>query len=131
MWIGFGDAAVAIPKEDANYIGLYLSAPVSAITHIGIVKTIERHENSADFYLKALVKLDWPIHPGHAIRKHEYWHLKDFGIDNMTLIFSQVKNDALSASYGHLQNLLLDGPVMTNEQFNYVEEKRKSFDRWN
>lgn len=81
MWIGFGGSPQATPKEDANYIGLYLEAPVSAITHIGIVERIERYENGADFYLKAIIKLDNPVKPGHAIRKHENWTLSEFGLN--------------------------------------------------
>lgn len=85
MWIGFGDAAVAIPKQDANYIGLYLESPVSAITHIGIVNSIDRYEGGADFYLKAIIKLDKPVKPIHQIRKHEYWSLQDFGLTHLSI----------------------------------------------
>jgi hypothetical protein len=86
MWVGFGDAAVAIPKRDANYVGFYVEAPISAITHIGIVSSIDRYENGADFYLKAIVKLEHPIKPGHQIRKHEYWNLQDFGLSELSII---------------------------------------------
>ena len=53
LWIGFGGTPQATPKEDAYYVGLYLEAPISAITHIGIVERIDRYNNGADFYLKA------------------------------------------------------------------------------
>lgn len=80
LWVGFGGAPQAIPKEDAYYVGLYLEAPTSAITHIGIVDRIEPYDGGVDYYLKALIKLKSPINPGHAIRKHENWKLSDFGL---------------------------------------------------
>lgn len=81
LWIGFGgDSRQTIPKEDAYYVGLYLKAPVSAITHIGIVERIDRHDNYVDFYLKALIKLSKPIDPGHPIRKHENWDLSQLDL---------------------------------------------------
>ena len=85
FWIGFGGSAQATPKEDAFYVGLYLEAPISAITHIGIVDKIQRYENGADFYLKALIKLQTPYVPGHAIRKHENWTLSDFGLNRVQM----------------------------------------------
>ena len=87
MWIGFAGVAVGIPKRDAFYVGLYLEAPVSQITHIGIVDSIDRHDEGADFYLRAIVRLKTPVKPDHAIRKHEYWSLKDFGITRLDLIY--------------------------------------------
>ena len=80
FWVGFGGSPQAIPKEDAFYVGLYLEAPISAITHIGIVESIDRYDDGADFYLKAIIKLNNPINPGHAIRKHENWNLSQFGL---------------------------------------------------
>ena len=35
----------------------------------------------ADFYLKAIIKLEKPINPGHAIRKHENWALSRLGLN--------------------------------------------------
>lgn len=93
LWIGFGGAPQAIPKEDAYYVGLYLEAPISAITHIGIVESIDRYENGGvDFFLKAIIKLENPVNPGHAIRKHENWTLADFGLkrSNMEIIRQQL-----------------------------------------
>ena len=81
LWIGFGGTPQATPKEDAYYVGLYMEAPTSAITHIGIVDNIERKENSAVFYLKAIIKLKNPVNPGHAIRKHENWTLSQLGLN--------------------------------------------------
>ncbi len=81
MWIGFGGSPQAIPKEDAYYVGLYMEAPTSAITHIGIVDEIIRTNDRADFYLKAIIKLEKPINPGHAIRKHENWALSRLGLN--------------------------------------------------
>lgn len=80
FWVGFGGAPQAIPKEDAYYVGLYIEAPVSKITHIGVVDRIEPYDGGVDYYLKALIKLKTPIAPGHAIRKHENWKLSDFGL---------------------------------------------------
>ena len=85
LWIGFGGLPQAIPREDAYYVGLYLEAPVSQITHIGIVDNIIRNENSADFYLKAIIKLENPIDPGHAIRKHENWTLSRLGLSSIQM----------------------------------------------
>ena len=82
FWIGFGGSPQAVPKEDAYYVGLYLEAPVSAISHIGIVDHIDRYDTGADFYLKSIIKLSKPVNPGHAIRKHENWTLKDLGVDS-------------------------------------------------
>ena len=81
LCISFGGDPKAIPAQDAYYVGLYLGAPVSAITHIGIVSEIDRYEEGADFYLKSIIRLNKAMDPGHAIRKHEYWHLSDFGLD--------------------------------------------------
>ena len=81
LWIGFGGTPQATPKEDAYYIGLYLDAPESSITHIGIVDRIERYEMGADFYLKAIIKLNNPVYPEHPIRKHENWTLLDLGLN--------------------------------------------------
>lgn len=80
FWIGFGGSPQAVPKEDAYYVGLYLEAPDSAITHIGVVDSIDRYEGGADFYLKAIIKLKNPVNPGHAIRKHENWTLTGLGL---------------------------------------------------
>jgi hypothetical protein len=80
LWIGFSGLKQAIPKEDAFYVGLYLGAPVSAITHIGIVESVERDEDEVNFFLKGLIKLKTPVDPGHPIRKHENWKLSDFGL---------------------------------------------------
>ena len=84
LWIGFGtsdgNVPQTVPKEDANYVGLYLGAPISAITHIGIVDHIDDNGGELDYYLKAIIKLKTPIDPGHPIRKHENKTLADFGL---------------------------------------------------
>lgn len=80
LWIGFGGSPRATPKEDAYYIGLYLGSPISAITHIGIVDSIDRN-GTCDFYLKAIIKLMNPVNPGHTIRAHENWTLSRLGLD--------------------------------------------------
>lgn len=88
LCIGFGGSPQAIPKEDSYYVGLYLEAPISAITHIGIVDSIERYDNGCvEFFLKAIILLKNQVNPGHAIRKHENWSLSDFGLSS-----SQMEN---------------------------------------
>lgn len=81
LWVGFGGTPQATPKEDSYYVGLYIESPTSAITHIGIVSSIDRFDNCADFYLKAIIELSKPVRPGHAIRKHENWTLTRLGLD--------------------------------------------------
>jgi hypothetical protein len=90
LWIGFSGPPQAVPKEDAYYVGLYMKAPDSAITHIGVVDKIDRYDNGADFYLKAIIKLKVRINPGLAIRKHENWSLSQFG-------FTQSQMESLRA----------------------------------
>jgi hypothetical protein len=86
MEIYFGGDPRGIPAYDTDYIGFYLEAPDSAITHIGIVSDIDRYKNGATFYLKAIIKLDEPIKvDDHAIRKQEYWTLKELGINNIVI----------------------------------------------
>jgi hypothetical protein len=94
FWIGFGGSPQAIPKEDAYYVGLYLEAPVSSISHIGIVESIDRYDNGADFYLKSIIKLSNPISPGHAIRKHENWTLSQLGLNQKEM--NNIRNQLLS-----------------------------------
>lgn len=93
MEVYFGGNNIAVPTNDAYYIGFYLEKPISAITHIGIVKDITRTidnqgNKSAIAYLSAIIKLPQsiPTHDAHAIRKHEYWILSDFKLstDDMT-----------------------------------------------
>lgn len=95
MWIGFGGSPQAIPKDDAFYVGLYLEAPISAVSHIGIVDRIERNGNDVDFYLKALIKLTIPVKTadGHAIRKHENWKLTDFrlNVEEMNILRNSIR----------------------------------------
>lgn len=81
FYIAFGGNPQAVPKNDAYYVGLYLNAPISAITHLGIVENIHRFDGNAEFYLKAIIKLKKAIKPKHAIRKHENWSLEKLGID--------------------------------------------------
>jgi hypothetical protein len=95
LWIGFGGSPQAIPKENAYYVGLYLRAPISQVTHIGIVDYINSYPGGEDYYLKALIKLKNPINPGHPIRKHEYWKLSDFGIDSNNIENIRKQLDAL------------------------------------
>ena len=81
MWIGFGGAPAALPKDDSYFVGLYINAPVSAIKYIGVVSQIDRYNDVADFWLKALIELPQLVKPGHAIRKHENWNINQFGLN--------------------------------------------------
>lgn len=86
MEVYFGGDPRAIPAYDTDFIGFYLEAPDSAITHIGIVSHIDRQADGATFYLKAILKLDDVVKvTDHAIRKQEYWTLKQLGIDSILL----------------------------------------------
>lgn len=89
MAVYFGGDPKGVPARDAKYIGFYLEAPESAITHIGIVDSIDRSNGEATFNLKAVIKLDEPfkIQDSHAIRKHEYWTLEELGINQIAMIF--------------------------------------------
>lgn len=88
MIIYFGGNAVGVPSRDASFIGFYVEAPASAITHLGIVERIEKVEGGKNFHLKAIVKIDKPIQTkdGHAIRKHEYWTLEELGVSRLALV---------------------------------------------
>lgn len=120
MWIGFGDAPTAVPKDDAYYVGLYLEAPVSAITHIGIVESIVRQENRADFYLKAIVKLSEPVKPGHQIRKHEYWTLQDFGLTHLSIQHTEIINSKY-LSYDAFSTYMLLSDISFER--NYIDDE--------
>lgn len=85
FWIGFRGSPNAVPVDDAYYVGIYLGAPASRITHVGIVNKIVRDDNSADFFLSAIIKLATPVDPGHPIRKHEYWKLSELGLSKETM----------------------------------------------
>ena len=87
-----GSSPQTVPKEDAYYVGLYSVAPISKITHIGIVQDIHRYANGvAEFYLKALIALKTPIDPGHGIRKHENWTLAQLGLSRTQM--ERIKNE--------------------------------------
>jgi hypothetical protein len=90
MQVYFGGDPKAVPTKDARFIGFYLEAPDSAITHIGVVASIEKGEGFATFHLKAIVKLDEPVRPKdeHGIRKQEYWTLEQLGIKQFSFIFN-------------------------------------------
>jgi hypothetical protein len=89
MKIYFGGKR-AVPASDSDYIGFYLEAPDSAITHIGIVERIERQPEETIFHLKAVIRLDEPIRvEDHAIRKQEYWTLEKLGIKKLALVFNE------------------------------------------
>ncbi len=89
MKIYFGGNRTAVPKQNADFIGFYLEAPDSAITHLGIVDQIEEYDSGKTFHLKAIIKLDEPIKvQGYAIRKHEYWSLEQLGVKQLSLVFN-------------------------------------------
>jgi hypothetical protein len=90
MNVYFGGDPRGIPLEDSDFVGFYVEAPHSAITHVGVVETIEKHSDYVNYKLKAIIKLDNPIKPTveHPIRKHEYWTLKQLGISKLSLLFN-------------------------------------------
>jgi len=89
MEVYFGGDPRGVPAYDADFIGFYLEAPDSAITHIGVVDKIVREKGRAVFYLKAIIKLDEPKKvPDHAIRKQEYKSLEYLGIAKLALVFN-------------------------------------------
>ena len=88
MKVYFGGHPKGIPSYDADYIGFYLEAPDSAITHIGLVDNIVRSDQEVVFELKAIVKLDKPVAVDHAIRKQEYWTLSELGISKLAFTFN-------------------------------------------
>jgi hypothetical protein len=89
MKVYFGGDPRGIPAYDADFIGFYLEAPDSAITHIGVVDKIVRERGRAIFYLKAIIKLDVPKKvPSHPIRKQEYKSLEYLGIEKLAIIFN-------------------------------------------
>jgi hypothetical protein len=89
VYFGYGSDPRGIPAYDADFIGFYLEAPDSAITHIGIVNKISRTDKGVTFYLKAIIKLDRPVKvKSHAIRKQEYWSMADLGIEKVCLLFN-------------------------------------------
>lgn len=78
----FGGSAQSTPIKDAYYVGIYLGAPISAITHIGIVDTIDRSDSVyVKFHLRALISLRKTVIPNHQIRIHQYWSLSDFNLN--------------------------------------------------
>ncbi len=92
----FGGSPQAIPKQDSHYVGLYVEAPVSKISHIGIVEDIRRDKYGATFILKSIIKLPNPVDPGHAIRKHENWTLSELGIVKSTI--EEIRDNILAFS---------------------------------
>ena len=87
MEVYFGgrtQAASTKPTRDARYIAFYRGAPDSAITHLGIVRGIERKADllkSDVFRLSCLIALDPPIPCGHAVGNFLYTTLDELGIN--------------------------------------------------
>jgi hypothetical protein len=79
----------AVPRYDTDFIGFYIEAPASAITHLGVVEAVERQSDSATFVLKAILKLDKPVEVAHAVRKQEYWSLRELGITKIAVVLNQ------------------------------------------
>lgn len=88
MKVYFGGDPRAVPKYDADFVGFYLEAPESAITHVGVVEKIERENSGATFFLKAVLKLDQPVEVEHGIRKQEYWTLEELGIQKLAVLLN-------------------------------------------
>jgi len=88
MEVYFGGEPRAVPKYDADFVGFYLEAPESAITHVGVVEKIERENSGATFFLKAVLKLDQPVEVEHGIRKQEYWTLEELGIQKLAVLLN-------------------------------------------
>lgn len=78
----------AVPQYDSDFIGFYLEAPVSAITHVGVVESIDRQPGEATFHLRAVIKLEKPIPVDHGIRKQEYWTFSELGIEKVALLIN-------------------------------------------
>lgn len=95
MKVYFGGDPRGVPAQDADFIGFYLEAPASAITHLGIVDYVEKVENKDGkgklYHLKAIVRLANPIktEDAHAIRKHEYWTLEKLGVKNLVFMINE------------------------------------------
>lgn len=80
---GHTQAPSAKPSRDAGYIAFYQGAPLSAITHLGVVSRIEREVDmlrSDVFHLDCLMVLDPPIECGHPISNFLYTTLEELGI---------------------------------------------------
>lgn len=78
----------AVPQYNTDFIGFYLEAPTSAITHIGVVDFVERQTEGATFHLRAVIKLKNPVPVDHGIRKQEYWSFKELGIEKIVLLIN-------------------------------------------
>ncbi|HEX8672101.1 MAG TPA: hypothetical protein VF710_09440 [Longimicrobium sp.] len=78
----------SVPQYDSDFIGFYLEAPDSAITHIGVVDSIDRQTHETTFHLRAVIKLDEPVQVDHGIRKQEYWTLRQLGIEKIVLLIN-------------------------------------------
>lgn len=77
------------PSYDVDFVGFYLEAPVSAVTHFGVVERIERNPDETVFHLKAIIKLDKPVKvTDHPVRKAEYWPLDRLGIGKFALLIN-------------------------------------------
>lgn len=89
-----GQEPRAIPNvlkegKEVHLVGLYLEAPRSAITHIGIIESIE-DTSKPDWpeyacHLKALIRLAEPVNTEHPIRCFEYKTLGELGIKRLNL----------------------------------------------
>lgn len=85
---GHTRAPSAKPSREADYVAFYQGAPRSAITHLGIVRHIERNADmlgSDVFHLSCLIALDPPIVCGRAVSNFLYTTLRELGIDRISL----------------------------------------------
>ncbi len=55
--------------------------------------------------------------------------LRDIFINNYLIIKGGYANEE-NQHFTQFQKFLLSGPEMTDEQFNYIQEKRKHFNEW-
>jgi hypothetical protein len=102
----------AVPQYDSDFIGFYLEAPTSAITHIGVVDFIDRQPNETTFHLRAVIKLKDPVPVDHGIRKQEYWTFKELGIEKVVLLINNSSRVG-SASGTPPEQLPSDPPLNT------------------
>lgn len=106
----------AVPQYDSDFIGFYLEAPTSAITHIGVVDSIDRQPTETTFHLRAVIKLERPVPVDHGIRKQEYWTFKDLGIEKVVLLINDFSRVGSTSELVPREPLLNTTPGITPEE---------------
>ena len=92
---GHTNAASAKPSRDVSYIAFYQGAPVSAITHLGMVSRIERGADmlgSDIFHLDCLIALEPHIKCGHPVSNFLYTTLEELGISRARVTLKRTKS---------------------------------------